>query len=314
MGHYLELNTKPVSQARGTEGRKESHIYFLWWWGYKWSSLPPCPPFYIFFTSSSYYSWFFLRRHIPTLWPEWIWVLSVVTSSTFTAEIPSSFYGSAEGEVGRVRGSPSRGTPTPNLPPLSQLSTVLHITDKLWQMGSGECFLHTHVIWAITLVLPSSPRYAPPPCLLGGLLSMWRSHWRKCQLNLRSLHTAVRPLSTVTGDLQQQRGGPACLVTVRQRALWCCGWCAARSALCTLSGPGSDYRPLWRGNRAWKQQDQAEHASMGNVLMNRQTFLLWAGNTNLQMLNSWETSETTAWEISTHKTWYTVHTAELSIQ
>ena len=38
------------------------------------------------------------------------------------------------------------------------------------------------------------------------------------------------------------------------------------------------------GHRAWKQQDQAEHASMGNVLMNRQTFLLWAGNTNLQML------------------------------
>lgn len=83
-----------------------------------------------------------------------------------------------------------------------------------------------------------------PVCLLGGLLSMWRSHWRKCQLNLRSLHTAVHLLSTVTRDLQQQ-GGLACLVTFS--ALWHCGWCATRSALCTLSGPGSDYRPRRRG-------------------------------------------------------------------
>lgn len=46
------------------------------------------------------------------------------------------------------------------------------------------------------------------------------------------------------------------------------------------------------GHRALKQQEQAEHATMGNVLTNRQTFLLRTGNTNLQMLNSWETSET----------------------
>ena len=46
---------------------------------------------------------------------------------------------------------------------------------------------------------------------------------------------------------------------------------------------------------------------------NRQTFILWAGNTNLQMLNSWETSETTAWEMSTHEVWYTVHAAEFYV-
>lgn len=36
---------------------------------------------------------------------------------------------------------------------------------------------------------------------------MWRSHRRKCQLNLRSLHTAVHLLSAVTRDLQQRGGG-----------------------------------------------------------------------------------------------------------
>lgn len=34
--------------------------------------------------------------------------------------------------------------------------------------------------------------------------------------------------------------------------------------------------------------------------MDGQTLLLWAGNTNLQMLNSWETS---AWEISYSEIW-----------
>lgn len=49
-------------------------------------------------------------------------------------------------------------------PPRSQrweTSVVFHITDKLWQMGSGQRFLHTHVIPAITLVLLSSPHSAP---------------------------------------------------------------------------------------------------------------------------------------------------------
>lgn len=45
---------------------------------------------------------------------------------------------------------------------------------------------------------------------------------------------------------------------------------------------------------------------MGNALMNRQTFLLGAGNANLQMLNSWETSEITAWEMSTSETLFTL--------
>ncbi len=66
------------------------------------------------------------------------------------------------------------------------------------------------------------------------------------------------------------------------------------------------------GHGAWKQQDQAQHASMGNVLMNRQ-ILLQAGNTNLQMLNSCETSETTAWETSAHEINYTVYTAAFYI-
>lgn len=74
-------------------------------------------------------------------------------------------YGSAGGEVGRVRGSPSRGTSTPSAPPtLSQLSAGFHITDKHWQMGSGKWFLHTHVISAIKLVLPSSV-HSGPPCV-----------------------------------------------------------------------------------------------------------------------------------------------------
>lgn len=66
-------------------------------------------------------------------------------------------------------------------------------------------------------------------------------------------------------------------------------------------GSGIRLQASETGHRAWKQQDQAEHASMGNVLMNRQTFLLWAGNTDLQMLNSWETSQTSAWEIRSHE-------------
>lgn len=67
-------------------------------------------------------------------------------------------YGFAGGEVGRVRGSLSQGTPP--LHPLSRLSTVFYITDKLWQMGSGKWFLHTHMISAITLLLPPSPHSA----------------------------------------------------------------------------------------------------------------------------------------------------------
>lgn len=62
--------------------------------------------------------------------------------------------GTGGGEVGRVRGSPSQRDPHPHLCPRPLQSST---TDKLWQMGSGECFLHTHVITAITLVLLSSP-------------------------------------------------------------------------------------------------------------------------------------------------------------
>lgn len=77
-------------------------------------------------------------------------------------------YGFAGGKVRGERGSSSRGT----LPPaytLPQLSTVLQITDKLWQMGSGKCILHTHVTPLITLLPPPRallqvPREGPYQC------------------------------------------------------------------------------------------------------------------------------------------------------
>ena len=57
--------------------------------------------------------------------------------------------------------------------------------------------------------------------------------------------------------------GSACLVTIRQGALWRCGRWATCWARDQITGLGQE-------RREWKQQDQAEHASMGNVLMNRQ--------------------------------------------
>lgn len=111
-------------------------------------------------------------------------------------------------------------------------------------------FTHSHDISNYTGASPLSPLC--PPCLLGGLLSMWRSHWRKCQLNLKSLHTAVRLLSTVTRDLQQ-RVGPVYFITTGQCALWYGGWCAAGSAFCTLE---SDYRPLTQGAKHWSNRNR----------------------------------------------------------
>lgn len=104
-------------------------------------------------------------------------------------------------------------------------------------MDSGKWFLHTHVIEgdsAIILVLP--PSLPSVPCVSwDGSYQCEDSHRRKCQLNLRSLHTAVHLLSAVTRYLHQ-RGGAACLVTIRQGALWHSGWCATvqdlRCALC----------------------------------------------------------------------------------
>lgn len=75
-----------------------------------------------------------------------------MTLFTFTADIPSSFMALPRVRLEGVRGSPSRGT---------KLSTVFHITDKLSQMGSAKCFLHTLVISVVKLVLPSSWHSAP---------------------------------------------------------------------------------------------------------------------------------------------------------
>lgn len=134
----------PCFLSKGTEAKGQSHIYCLWWCCDSWFPLPLI--LFPIISSSPYYYCVFLRGHIPTLWPDWIWVLSVVTLSTSTAEIPNSF-------MPLSGGSSSQGTPT-SLP-------VFLITDKLWQMGSGECLLHTHMISAITLVLPPSPHSAP---------------------------------------------------------------------------------------------------------------------------------------------------------
>lgn len=80
-------------------------------------------------------------------------------------------------------------------------SSTKQINSDKWVLVSAFYTL----TWYQQLHWCSSPLLSPlcPLYLLGGLLSMWRSHWRKCQLNLRSLHTAVHLLSTVTRDLQQ---------------------------------------------------------------------------------------------------------------
>lgn len=93
-GHYfgmLRLRPKgvllsPYQRNRG--GREDLHLPLLM------VQLQVPPPSLssssLWFSSSSYYSCFLPRGHIPTLWPEGILILSVVTSSTFTAEIPAA--------------------------------------------------------------------------------------------------------------------------------------------------------------------------------------------------------------------------------
>lgn len=99
------------------------------------------------------------------------------------------------GGAGGVKGLVHpRGTPT-SAPDLGCLPPRKINFDK-WALLSAFDTL----TWYQQLARSSSPR---PPAPLGRLLSTWRSHWRKCQLNLRSL-VAVHLLPPVTWDLRQR--------------------------------------------------------------------------------------------------------------
>lgn len=75
-----------------------------------------------------------------------------------------------------------------------------------------------------------------------------------------------------------------------------CGWCTED----LTSFSWSTIRTSWTCRRALKQQKQAKHASLENVLLNRWN-LHWGENANLQMQNSWETLEITRRRICEQK-------------
>lgn len=185
----------PHPLSKGTKGKGQSHIYCLWWCSYKWFPLPLFPA-----VSSSSYSHFFSKRHIPTLWPEGIWVLSVVKLSAFTAKIPNSFMALVGAKLEGQEACHPKGIPTPtSVPDLYSLPQQIKSNGFWWVL-----FTHSRDISNCT----GAPLLLPH-CLLrlvGVILSMRRSHWRKCQLNLRSLNTAVHLMSTWQGICSSEWG------------------------------------------------------------------------------------------------------------
>lgn len=146
-------------------------------------------------SSSSYFFFSFLRGHIPTLRPEWIRDLLSWRLVHFRCRDIAEPGGRCRDGGWDWRGSgarPSRGTPT-SAPDLGCLPPRKINFDK-WALLSAFDTL----TWHQQLARSSSPL---PPAPLGRLLSTWRSHWRKCQLNLRSL-LAVHLLPMATWDLR----------------------------------------------------------------------------------------------------------------
>lgn len=191
-------------------------------------------------------------------------------------------------------------------PSLDKLSTVLQITDKLWQMGSGKLILHTHMTPVITLGSPSPfpglhvPRESSYQCVevTEGNANLT---WGDC--------TLLFVFCLQWQGICRSKRRSTCLITTRRCALWHSGWCTADCcSLCQVQD--QIRRGPWRHGVLYRAQRMEATGSgwackHGNVLMHQQALLLWAGNTNLQMLNSWR-SETTTWDISTHVKYYIV--------
>lgn len=307
----------PCLWSEGTEGKALSHIHRLWWCSCKAIASSP----FVLFPLVFLFVFIFPASSWEDIFPHCDHNESGSSLCRdcvhFHRKDTQRLYGSARGgKVGGVRGSTSLRT----RPLLSQLSTVVHITDKLWQMGSGKWFLHTHVISAITLVLPPRGSLCPPPHVFWEVSYQCEEvtegnanlSWGACTLlfifclQWQGICSSSSSSSSVGAGA---RGGGVCLVTIRQRALWQCGWCAARSMLRW----GSHYRPRRRGTEHGSSRIRLSTQAWEMCSWIDRPFLLRAGNTNLQMLNSWATSESAAWEISAHEIRYTIHTAEFYI-
>lgn len=188
-----------------------------------------------------------MTHHVPTLQTDQVWVLSFVHS---TAAIPTGHDNSVGDQGGKGNGLTipwdSHCPPGPAAP---------QTTDKHWQMDSTECFLHTCVIPAITLVLQSFPLAGSPGTLIN----------------------VKKPLAEMPASCE---GGVGC----GGHSAHCCYSGEILQELCSASGaadgadlcrerrgPASDYRPQRRGAGA-PERDQAVHTGMGNALVNRQDF------------------------------------------
>lgn len=154
------------------------------------------------------------------------------------------------------------------------------------------------LLWYQQLHWCSSPF---PTLHLLGLLSMWRSQWRKCHLNLRS-HCLLICLER---EVASSGAGSF------RNAWWHCGWCAAGSTLRILKSR-IRLQALETGHRALRQ-DKDKHASMGNVLMNRHTLSTLDRKHKSADVEQLGDIRNSAWEMLTHEIWYTFHTAAFSL-
>lgn len=301
----------PCLLSRGTEGKDQSHIYRLWWCSYKWFPLPP-----------AFFPVVFLRFLLFLLLPERTYSHTVTRKNLgpfcrdcvhFHRWDTQQLYVSAGGEFGRVRGSTSRGTSPPHPrppPPLSQLSTDLQITDKLWQMGSGKWFLHTHVISAIILVFPSSLHSAPCVywegsyqceevtegnanltwgactllfilCLQWGFAAVVVEGWGIC------LVIGSVPCGGVAGALQDLR----------------CALCQAQDQITGLRDRAQSMEATGSG---WTRKfGKCAHDSTDLFTLDRKH-----KSADVEQLGDIRNA---TWELSTHEIWYTVHTAEFYV-
>lgn len=145
-------------------------------------------------------------------------------------------YGSAGGGLRGVRGSPSQGTPSPPTPlfpfsptppPLAQLCTVLQITDKLWQMGSGKWVLHSRDTSNYT----GAPLASSAPCV------PWEGSYQCEEVTEGNANltwgacTLPFILYSDKGFAAASRGGPVCLITMPCGTMdgvlqdLCCAFC-----------------------------------------------------------------------------------------